>query len=427
MTAAFPTHRVDQARSSQLDRWAATAGAAGTAVQYTVAGSISIALVVVGVLAPLWLPVIMRVKAGRIWMLIGIAAIVNGWFLTALTQVSRSMSMSIALESTFLSVTLVGGVGLLLWARGLIGDGQTALAFGIGLFVTMLLKGISTDNAWKFSLSVPTIVILLALCWMAGSVRTEVIALLGLALISALNDSRSAASILVTALVILVWQSIRASLKVRSTFVKTSVTIIAIAVLSYNLMQAFILSGYLGEGAQARSEAQLQASGSLLLGGRPEIGASVALLGARPWGYGLGIIPAFKDIYLAKTGMASLNYSPNNGYVERYMFGTGFELHSVIADFWIRFGILGLAFALMVLVLLIRGAIHNLVNHTARALVLFLVLQVSWDLFFSPLYITSVQVMTLAVALVIVPSQPKFQMDSLKVPEPLSGGSVLRD
>jgi hypothetical protein len=205
------------------------------------------------------------------------------------------------------------------------------------------------------------------------------------------------------------------------------VTIIAIAVLSYNLMQAFILSGYLGEGAQARSEAQLQASGSLLLGGRPEIGASVALLGARPWGYGLGIIPAFKDIYLAKTGMASLNYSPNNGYVERYMFGTGFELHSVIADFWIRFGILGLAFALMVLVLLIRGAIHNLVNHTARALVLFLVLQVSWDLFFSPLYITSVQVMTLAVALVIVPSQPKFQMDSLKVPEPLSGGSVLRD
>ena len=39
--------------------------------------------------------------------------------------------------------------------------------------------------------------------------------------------------------------------------------------------------------------------------------------------------------------MSALNYDPNNGYVEQYLFGQGYEVHSVLGDLWIHFGVAG--------------------------------------------------------------------------------------
>src|SRR3712207_9122030 len=43
-----------------------------------------------------------------------------------------------------------------------------------------------------------------------------------------------------------------------------------------------------------------------------------------------------------KAGMAQIGYQPNNGYVETYMFGGQFKLHSVIGDAWAYFGVAGI-------------------------------------------------------------------------------------
>ena len=69
--------------------------------------------------------------------------------------------------------------------------------------------------------------------------------------------------------------------------------------------------------------------------------ATRALFVHDPLGFGLGIIPSLTDITVAKTGMSAINYQPDNGYVERYMFGTQFEVHSVTGDLWALFGIPG--------------------------------------------------------------------------------------
>ena len=97
----------------------------------------------------------------------------------------------------------------------------------------------------------------------------------------------------------------------------------ALGLAVYYLGTTLLVDGYLGEAAQAKSVAQIDAAGSLIAGGRPELAATLALLGADFRGFGLGAIANYHDVLVAKTGMASINYDPNNGYVERYLFDCG--------------------------------------------------------------------------------------------------------
>ncbi len=164
-------------------------------------------------------------------------------------------------------------------------------------------------------------------------------------------------------------------------------------------MQTLVLDGYLGADAQQRTEMQIQTSGSVFTGGRPEMGAATALVAARPWGYGAGAVPNLEDLLTAKTGMARLNYDPNNGYVEKYLFGSGFEVHSVLGDQWIRFGLAGMLFAVVCVVVVWRGTLADLGRNAASALLLYLALSCAWDLLFSPFYSVSATVIMLGVAI----------------------------
>ena len=200
----------------------------------------------------------------------------------------------------------------------------------------------------------------------------------------------------------------------RRSTLRTLAAIGLAAFVAYNAVQTFILDGWLGAATQERSEAQIELSGSLIAGGRPEMGASSALLAFNPWGFGSGTIPTFSDVLVAKTGMRSLNYQPNNGYVENYMFGGGFEVHSLLGDFWLRFGIVGAVLLVALVLTSLIGAARRLSAGTAAGLTMFLAIQVAWDALFSPLFFTSLNTLTLAVVLTIaVKTRPELPVPHL--------------
>ena len=100
--------------------------------------------------------------------------------------------------------------------------------------------------------------------------------------------------------------------------------------------------------------------------------------------------------------MSGLNYDPNNGYVEGYMFGGQYEVHSVLGDMWLRFGPLGAAFALMLVVCAVYAVARSVSIKAASGLAVLLTLLGAWDTFFSPL-LTSSRTLALLFALTAIP------------------------
>ena len=120
------------------------------------------------------------------------------------------------------------------------------------------------------------------------------------------------------------------------------------------------------------------------------------------WGHGVGIIPDARDVLVVKTGMASINFDPNNGYVDTYMLGSGFEMHSMFGDMWSRWGVAGLVLLGTILVLVLRGMIGGVAAGRANGLLLFLASWELWNAFFSPL-LSAFPTTLLVLALVLDP------------------------
>jgi hypothetical protein len=203
-----------------------------------------------------------------------------------------------------------------------------------------------------------------------------------------------------TVLILVLWQLVPRGKNGRRSVPKTMLALACLGIALYDVLTSLLLEGYLGASAQARSVEQINMTGSLILGGRPEMAATRALFEHDPLGYGLGILPSLTDILVAKAGMADINYQPNNGYVENYMFGSQFEVHSVFGDLWARFGLPGLALAAVIAVWAIRTVVVGIAHGRASALPLFLVNYTLWNIFFSPL-LTSVAAMGLCVGLIL--------------------------
>lgn len=131
---------------------------------------------------------------------------------------------------------------------------------------------------------------------------------------------------------------------------------------------------------------QIETSGSLILGGRPEIAASAALVQDSIIGYGPGVAPNWEDVQVAKAGMITIGYDPDNGYVNSYMFGRGFELHSVAGNLWATFGLIGLGLAALMAWQSFRSIQRGPVAGAGDALLLYLALRTLWNTFFAPWY-----------------------------------------
>lgn len=373
------------------------------AARITLLQGVTAGIVLSILLLPVWAVALWRLRGGSAIITLGALSIVSGIVLTEFFAGDHPTNDSMMQQNTFALLSLVGGIGVVVWVRSILGPAATALWYGLGLLAGAVTHGLNMDNVWKFDLSVPATVIILALCMLARKLWLEIAALLLLAVFSALNDSRSAGSMLLVAAALVLWQSLGARLTKSSTTVRTLAVFGFVAVIGYAALQSFILEGWFGKAAAVRSEEQIAQSGSLLLGGRPELGASSELIAANPFGLGSGTMANGIDLLIAKTGMARLNYDPNNGYVEKYMFGNGFEVHSMLGDLWIRFGIFGAALLVVMLVVIALGTAGQVARRQASGLMIFLAIQVFWDSLFAPFFSTSISTLVLGVALVMVP------------------------
>lgn len=345
------------------------------------------------------LPVTLSVLPRARWMITFTALCVAtaGWGLLLSLAVGEdgwSLSNAVTGSVRLLSIPLLAVS--LVWARTIIGTRNVILLFALGSLASLPVVGINTDNAWKFSFSVPVALLALGLPRVYGHRLREFAILLALAATSVLNDSRSAAAAMLIAAALVISQRTMRSAPRRAGLVLVQLAAIALA--GFFAVQAAALEGVLGENAQTRTADQVQQSGSVLLGGRPEIGASLALLRDTPWGFGPGTEVSYESLQVAKTGMAALGYEPNNRYVENYMFGNGYEVHSVIGDLGLWFGPLGLLTCVAILFVLVRGITVGIGAGAATGVQLYLALRALWDLPFSP-FLSALATLPLALAL----------------------------
>lgn len=357
-------------------------------------------------LSPVWLFSLGRYRGGRAFMMIGAAALLLGFFLSGFSVADHGFDRISYFNNSVVFGSLFLTVGAILWARTLIPDWLVGFAMGSGLVLGVSGAGRAAENLWKFGYAVPAIIVALSLAsyarrrWGPSPRNMDTVLLLVLAIVSGANDARSLFGMLMLAFTLVIWQMIPQGRTVRRSVAKTLVAFACLILITYNVGTGLLVEGYLGAGAQQRSVEQIALTGSLLVGARPEMAATAALFQSRPWGFGVGITPSLQDILVAKTGMAAIHYQPNNGYVENYMLGTHFELHSVLGDFWVLFGLGGVATAVVVLTLMIHWIVTAVAGRRATGLVLFLSIITLWNIAFSPMF-TSVPTMALAVGLIL--------------------------
>jgi len=329
-------------------------------------------------------------------LILGVCAVTWGLMVAMFNDANRYDPRTLVVQ-VMAAVALVACGGLLFWALTIIGIRWTVLGFGLGALTHVVINGANPVNPWKYSWALPVTITLLGVAMVVGSRLLEIGVLLAMAGVSSGSDSRSMTAFLLLAAALVTVQAARrngAALNRGALLAALAVGVIG----GYNLFQALLLDGVLGDSAAQRTQTQLDASGSLLTGGRPELGASTALIESHPHGLGPGAVPTANDVWLAKTGMSTLNYDPNNGYVERFLFGGRFELHSVIANFWIWFGPLGALLIVALMAIAVRALIDGIATSTASSVACLLTILGLWDAAFSPVQ-TSFHTMTLVWAL----------------------------
>jgi hypothetical protein len=387
---------------SPLERGLAALVPVSLAVGYTVSYGVQVGHLVAFLLLPVWLSSVARFRGATIFLVLCVVAPVSGVVLTLLARSDHTINNAALVTNSVEIVGLGLGVGALLWSRRVLGGPWVAVLFGVGMTMGIPLgDGLGSDNPWRFAFSIPLTVLLLAIAWLLRSRVFAVIAALGLCLVSALNDSRAGSAMLAMTAMLVLWQMRPTASGARGSTIRTLLSIGALGSIVYTVTQAVILGGLLGERTQERTEAQIETSGNLLLGGRPEAGATFGLLTDRPWGYGSGITPNLDDILVAKTGMDAIGYAPNNGYVEGYMFGSSYEVHSIVGDLWILFGFAGAILAIVLLVVTFQSLSHHLARRTASALLIWLAVRMLWNLLFSPMH-SSIPLLMLFLAIGLV-------------------------
>lgn len=369
-------------------------------VRFYLPSQIALGFLLMVVTAPAWLSTVRCYRYGAVLAGTILAALLFGIGLTIHSLGSHYVTRTSLVSEVTLVLLTFGGAGVVLWGRERLGSRATAVLFAVGLLAGAALHGHSAaQNAWKGTWAIPLTALLLALTY--RRLLASLVVMAGLAIVCVLNDTRALASVLVVCMLLVLWQLRAPAPRARSSFAWTAITTGVLGVLAYYLGQAALVRGLLGAHAQARSIQQIDQAGSLILGGRPEITATAALIEAHPWGYGFGVAPRNSDVLIAKAGMARINYDPNNGYVDRYMFGGGFELHSVLGDVWVRMGPLGLLLLTVVGIVLVASLARRLGARTANGLVLFLVLWAFWNLLFSPL-LSAALPLTLAIGMALL-------------------------
>jgi hypothetical protein len=373
--------------------------------RFTFHFGISYGLLFAVLISPLWIGSFARFKLGRLAAGAVLATACWGFYLAKLSSATHQISTSEARIETVLLVGSLCMIGVVLWARTILSTSQIAICFGAGLLADAVLRPVATTNQWKFVFSVPVTIVVLGLAARSKKPWPSVAALVVLAGVSVLLDCRAYSTALLLAALLTVWRSMPRRADLRRSWVSTATMIGAVSFAIYLLGKTLLVDGYLGAAAQARSIEQINMSGSLILGGRPELQATLAMFSHNATGFGVGVVPSPADILVAKSGLRAINYAPDNGYVDHYMFGGQIELHSIAGDVWAQWGLPGLALVAGLALLAIRALAMSVAHRTGEPILIFVCCWTLWNIAFSPL-VASRPVLVLAVAMCLLPRNP---------------------
>lgn len=379
-----------------MERVAAVAGLLILGLRINLPQGLTVGYAFALAFAPVWLSVVRRYRRAPTMFVLGVLMLLSGFVLTALSAQTHTISVRTLSGQVFLLIGTLAGAGFMLWTRSVIGVRWTVAVYAVGLLLGVSPNGALYDsNPWKYGYAAAASVLILSL---AGVVRRrwgELLVLTVLAVVSSLTDARSAFGLLLLTILAVAWQMRPAHPKRSINAASTALAVAGIFVVVYNLGRALILDGYLGQTTQQRSIQQVHDAGSLLLGARPELGATVALMEHQPRGFGLGAVPNLQEILIGKSGMIRLGYQPNNGYVENYMFGSSFELHSIFGDLWAHYGVVGVAASILFVTAVVVRLVSFISTGKASAVLVFVAAQALWNVAFSPLYSSAAFLMLL--------------------------------
>lgn len=349
-------------------------------------------------LTPVWWPVVRTSRWARTSMLIGVAAGFNGVVLAALNSGHRRVDTVIGAHLVVELLGVLASAAAMVWVIRTVGLGPAGIAYAAGMLLNARPDAASNaSDPLRFAYGTPLVLLLIALAATTHRAWVQVASLLVGTAFSLFMGSRSVFGVLVMALLIILMWYRPVGRSIKPPRMATALALAGGAAGIVAVGQRLLLEGLFGSGALARTQQQLASAGNLLLGGRPEIGATWALMRDRIWGYGTGILPSFHDVQVARTGMASIGYNPFNGYVDHYMFGETFRLHSILGDVWAVFGVIGVVFVIHLLVQAI-GCVHMGPRpNGGDALMLTTAAMTVWNALFSPWY-ASVQIVVLFLA-----------------------------
>jgi hypothetical protein len=353
-------------------------------------------------LIPVWIGSLRRYRGAILLSAVLLAAVISGLWLSGLRSGTHEVQTQFFLSDLFTAFGLFVTIGVVLWARRLLPVWVIGLAYGLGLAVLAVRQGFDPIDPWKGGIALPTVIVCLSLVSAGRSKLLAIIVMLGLGIYSAVNNSRSMFVELAIAAALVAWQALPKARSIGASSLRTILALLVVGLVAFNVGVSLLTGGALGATAQARTVVQIDTSGSLLVGGRPEMAASWALFTNDPLGFGMGVKPTANDVLIAKEGFYSINRDANNGYVENYMFGSTFELHSGVADLWAHYGLPGIAFGIMLIVLVFRSLTVSIAGRRASALTLYLAVLCLWNILFSP-FPYSAELVALTVGLVLLP------------------------
>jgi hypothetical protein len=380
---ARPTQDGDAARA--ITALVAQAGVVAAGLHMWLAKGINIATVAAVVTVPLWWPVLRRYRSMPTLMILTPLALGWGVVLAMLSSSGHSIDSNNSVIFIGSVVAGVAAVVLCLWARDFVSVHQVALLFGVGALMGVVLRGGST---WKFDLSVPVTFIVLGL---VGRSRNRLIpagAVIALGLYGVTQDSRSYFAFCLVAGLLTVWQGFLRPSDPTASRARRWLPALLLALLGfaiYTSLTFLMTNGYFGAELQQRSTQQIQSTGSLIAGGRPEWAATKQLVILTPQGYGIGVVPSWHDVQAGEFGLSTINVVGDAKRTE-YMFVGAFELHSIAANLWASCGWAGLVLAGFVIYCLARNLTFLLAARSASTIVIFSSALALWSMLFGPLY-----------------------------------------
>ncbi len=367
----------------------------------TLPGNISATVPVALGLLPLWVGSVRRYALAPAFFGLVVVAVANGLVLSQISSVDHAVSTGDIVDELALFLSSVGAVGILLWARTQLPQARVVALFGTGALLHSLSSG---TLSWKYGLALPTTLVVLGLVERHPRRALAVILVVALGVLGVLDDGRSYFGLCVLAATLSMLQARPAgSTTARSRRSRwfPALLFLGLATGLYYLASALLTGGYLGVEVQQRSIEQVETTGSLIAGGRPEWAATRELAKLHPSGYGVGVAPNWQDVVTGKRGLASINVDAG-GYADNYMFGGHFRLHSVAADLWVAYGWGGLALALTVVVALVRSLSFAIAERSAPTSSCLLVALAMWFMLFGPIGSNWLEVCA-AVGLVLLP------------------------